>query len=358
MSNHNIKHYFTNKFSRILTSKNKSTYAIQLDITNYCNLSCSHCYHTDHTNKKSLKLDDWFKILNIYEGFIDKYNYNPYFVICGGEPLTNPNIFKLLHKINDQFLNAPIYILTNGTLFNDINIRKFKNINNLNFQISLDGPDSLSHDYFRGKGSFNKTLDGINKLNDNGFNFIVQSVLSKRTSNLINNFFELARKCNFPQLNFTRFIEEGYGKKLSRSKSDRALRPHELKKAYIEILFSALNFGVKTSTNLPLMHLIDRRLGTNSGRSKSIVINYQGYVKASSRIDLILGHIFEEGLEKIVLENENLKKLRNNQINVCGSCKFIKKCGGDRNAAFSDTGSILGFDPGCWFNLKRRETNE
>ncbi len=64
--------------------------AIQLDITNACNLKCSHCYHSNHKNTGALNLEGWLEILDQYDKMLQTLKLQPYIVICGGEPTLSP----------------------------------------------------------------------------------------------------------------------------------------------------------------------------------------------------------------------------------------------------------------------------
>jgi Fe-coproporphyrin III synthase len=116
-----------------------------LDITNRCNLHCTHCYWG--RQKKNPELDDeqlidFMKSLR-REGLRIIY-------LLGGEPLLRPRICAEAGKIFDFTL-----IFTNGTL-------GYPPVNNALYALSIDGPEEI-HDSIRGKGTFRKVteiLDG------------------------------------------------------------------------------------------------------------------------------------------------------------------------------------------------------
>ena len=94
--------------------------------------------------------------------------------------------------------------------------------------------------------------------------------------------------------------------------------------------------GVKRSVTFPL-------------RNPPVVTLFVLPYIVTSRTDFKLGNILEDGLEELFLNHHIMKNLRNGNIEVCGNCRFYKKCGGDRNASFVAYGSFLKKDPGCWF---------
>ena len=155
-------------------------------------------------------------------------------------------------------------------------------------------------------------------------------------------------------MGFTRLIAEGHAKRMVSQGDDRALQPLEIRDAYRTILGESARTGIKTNTNSPLFNLIYPGLGRNGRFWESIVIDYQGKYLASSRSRLVLGDVLHEGLEHIFLNHPLLKSLRTEMVETCGSCPHYSVCGGDRNAAYAETGNFLGADPGCWLSIKNK----
>jgi radical SAM protein with 4Fe4S-binding SPASM domain len=248
-----------------------------------------------------------------------------------------------------------VIILTNGTVIRRDLVEIFRHIN-LRFQVSLDGPDPLRHDEIRGAGNFDKSVRGIRELIENGFEVSVLSILSKKTSAWIGDFFELSKNLGVNAMNFTRFIPEGYGKTLFSSGQDSPLSPVELRDAMQGILYHSIQTGVSTNTNQPLFHLLDDRLGRqNMAGFQGLIVDYRGNLKFSSRSNYLLGNIFEQGLEPLFLHHPLMKALRKGDIEGCGQCKFYTRCGGNRSAAYAAAGSFLTPDPGCWILQEEKQ---
>lgn len=321
---------------------------LQLDITNACNLRCVHCYHPHHNNEGAISLNDWKNILLQYKSLTKKMHYRPAIVLCGGEPLVSPMLKPLLEFVVLQLPQATISILTNGVLITEAKANELRQYAHLRFQVSLDGPDAERHDLIRGKGNFEKALAGIRILKANGFKVNVLSVLSKKTMPWMEDFFRLAQAENFNSINFTRFVPEGYGRKLLENSEDQPLLGLDLKATYKNLIHLMIKYQVKSRTQGPLFELVIPGLGRNGRFWESIVVDYQGYIVASSRSKLRLGHAIQDGLEKIFIENEIYQSLRYGNVEGCGKCSLYAVCGGDRNAAFAATGNFLGKDPGCW----------
>jgi MoaA/NifB/PqqE/SkfB family radical SAM enzyme len=331
---------------------------IQLDITNACNLNCTHCYHSNHLNRGAIDFNQWLVILNQYKSLLNKINAEPAFVICGGEPLVSPHLFPLLEFVQLSFDDAPITILTNGTLITEAFLLKIQALKytNISFQVSLDGPDKERHDAVRGGGNFELSLKGINTLVKNKFHVQILSILSNKSLNWIVDIFTLAQSLKVNSLNFTRFIAQGQG--AVNADTLRTLNANELRTAYREIIFYSASMGVKTNTQSPLLHLIHPQLGGYGHFSSGIIVDYRGNLKVSSRADKIIGNILKDGLEKLYLHNPIMKDLRSGKIWGCKGCSQIQTCGGDRNIAYAEFGDFLAPDTSCWFNNNKKQNKK
>jgi len=322
--------------------------SIQLDITNACNLDCRHCYQSAHSGGGDLSIRDWREILDQYHKLSEKLCLTPNFFISGGEPTISPIFPDILSELSSRWPAADIALLTNGTALSDgivAEVLRYK----VDVQISVDGPDSEKHDYIRGAGNFEKSMQGLKALQRAGRNAIFQAVLSNRTVPWIPDFFEMAKRAGAAVMNFTRFVQQGKGKSLCEQGGDRPIHGLELKKAYIEIISASKESGISTGTNLPLFTLIAPELGAHGKFGfQGLVIDYQGNLKVSSRADFRVGNILKSGLDDLFLNHAVMKRLRTNNIEVCGVCQFYDRCGGDRNASYATYGSFFKKDPGCW----------
>jgi MoaA/NifB/PqqE/SkfB family radical SAM enzyme len=268
---------------------------LELDITNACNLACTHCYLPHHKNRGALSFEDWCRVVDQYDDFLSKLHMKPCISIGGGEPFLAPFLFPLIEYIRERFPNCEINIGSNGTRI-DYNIAQRLKESNVSVQVSIDGPDAWRHDLIRGMGNFDKTLEGCRALNKSGVPFHHLAVLSKRTSPWIPDFFEMAKQTGAFEMNFVRMVTVGYAEKLVAEGKDGPLKGLALKEAMENILrFSRLK-DVSTNTKKSLWHLIEPDLGApNNIGFSGLVVDYQGRVKVSARVSSIIGNVFEEG---------------------------------------------------------------
>jgi MoaA/NifB/PqqE/SkfB family radical SAM enzyme len=333
-------------------------FPIQLDITNACNLRCSHCYHSHHDNSGVLTLEQWQGILVQYDRLRRKLGYDAQLILCGGEPMLSPLLLPIIRFARSLDASIPVSILTNGTHTPSHLLESLKEYGNIQFQVSVEGATAYSHDPIRGKGNFARSEAGVRTLRNAGFDVHLLCTLSARTRSEIFPLFQLAKEWGVSSMNFTRFIAIGSGFTLANSNLDAALSPQDLRSAYGAIVRASARTLVRTSTRSPLFHLIHPSLGRNGLFGEGLVVDYQGRILASSRSRLEIGNVRTSTLERIVLDHPILRAIRRGEIDGCGDCRHFRRCGGDRNAAFAATGNYLGPDPGCWIRAEKKESEE
>jgi MoaA/NifB/PqqE/SkfB family radical SAM enzyme len=134
--------------------------------TNFdCNLRCSYCVAESHPRapRRGIDFATFKRIVDeaLALGLDRVY-------LTGGEPFILDDIYAMLAYSSDRL---PTTILTNGMLFNDRRLNRLVEIKSeaLIIQVSLDGSRPEMHDPIRGQGSWQKTVDGIQRLIGSGF---------------------------------------------------------------------------------------------------------------------------------------------------------------------------------------------
>lgn len=134
--------------------------------TNYdCNLRCTYCVAKSGPNvpRRALGLKNIQRLVNeaVPLGF-------DHIFFTGGEPFVLNDIYEMLSYSSAQVTTS---VLTNAMIIRGKRLEQLKAINNDNLivQVSLDGGRPEHHDAYRGKGSWDKTIEGVRLLQDNGF---------------------------------------------------------------------------------------------------------------------------------------------------------------------------------------------
>jgi len=129
-----------------------------------CNLKCRHCYiNPQQHGKETLPVETvkkWLKAL-----VNEKKASNLIFI--GGEPTLHPGL-DLCIKAARKTGYGSITVDTNGFLFNNI-VDKVTPEQLDYFSVGLDGSSEETNDLIRGKGSYDKSVAGIEKALAKGF---------------------------------------------------------------------------------------------------------------------------------------------------------------------------------------------
>jgi pyruvate-formate lyase-activating enzyme len=143
--------------------------------TNFdCNLSCDYCCvrSSPKAPRRALGIERVRRIaseaaeLGVKEIFV-----------TGGEPFMLPDIGEILLACAAA---APTIVLTNGMLFAGSRLATLRALprERITFQISLDSPTPERHESHRGKGTWARTWNGIQRARDEGFRVRLAATVS------------------------------------------------------------------------------------------------------------------------------------------------------------------------------------
>lgn len=131
----------------------------------HCNLHCDYCCvrSSPVARRRELGIEPVRRIareapaLGVRELFV-----------TGGEPFLLDDIADIVIALADA---APVTLLTNGMLLRGPRLASLKQLprERVTLQISLDSPDPLLHDAHRGRGAWQRALEGIDTAHTEGF---------------------------------------------------------------------------------------------------------------------------------------------------------------------------------------------
>ncbi len=135
--------------------------------TNYdCNLHCSYCVAKSSPNapRRALGLPNVKRLVDesCDLGFSEIF-------FTGGEPFILNDIYEMLDYSSRR---VPTTVLTNAMILRGRRLDRLTEIanDNLTIQISLDGATPEDHDAYRGRGSWEKAVEGIRLVQGRGMN--------------------------------------------------------------------------------------------------------------------------------------------------------------------------------------------
>ena len=168
----------------------KRKHVLQWHILHRCNLHCTHCYQDEHHS--GLSPDELSSIFVQYKDFCREYGFRGHINVTGGEPLLSEHLFPLLSLFEENGITFGL--LTNGTLLNSENTARLAEYSKLSFvQISIDGTKE-THDSVRGKGSFDKAMEGFHLLKNAGIQTMAAFTCHKRNLHELKDVVRLVRK--------------------------------------------------------------------------------------------------------------------------------------------------------------------
>lgn len=139
--------------------KNAIPFSTSLELTRRCNLRCKHCYIIKK-KKGELTTEEWKRIMDELQkmGTI-------ILTITGGEPLIRKDFVELAEYASTNFA---LRIFTNAILINESIAERLSEMNVIEVETSIYGSKAF-HDRFTGKkGAWEKTLKGIELLQQYG----------------------------------------------------------------------------------------------------------------------------------------------------------------------------------------------
>ena len=306
-----------------------------IDLTYKCNLSCKHCYIEQkdmcvETDKEKIcAMIDLAKELNIQDiNFI------------GGEPFV---LDELSNYIKYAFNNnMKVWILTNGTINIEKNLDLLKKCGVV-LSFSLDGSNSRSHDFIRGKNTFKKTVLSIKQAVLKGIEVQIIYTLYKRNLFDVPKAYSLAKKLGVKIFHMQLFKCIGNGK-INKVDLELGLFGKCVMYTYY-YLYSFLNIFEKKT-------IFDTPLDSGCNVRDYIKLKPSGDVTYCSQFpkEVTFWNIFKDDFLSKWNSKEQLELFDKTKIKEpCKSCLFKKNCGmGCRAEIYANTGDFFAGNIFCF----------
>lgn len=172
-----------------------------------CNLACIHCRRitvADQLLPQDLTTAEALSLIDQVAEFA-----RPIFVLSGGEPLFRPDIFEIARHASDAGLI--VALATNGTLIDADVARKIRASGIRRVSISFDGADAATHDIFRGKGAFDRSLDGMRHLREVGVPYQINTTVARHNIHQMDQTLALAKGLEAQALHLFLLVPVGCG---------------------------------------------------------------------------------------------------------------------------------------------------
>ena len=345
---------------------------LQWHITDICDNKCKHCYVFDkrtynikNPTEMSLNLCKevikQFKQLTSYLTKITSIAFYPKFNISGGDPLLHSNFFDILTEIKK--INAPVEILGNPDHITPEIAKKLKSIGVVQYQLSLDGMEQ-THDRIRGKGSFNKTVNGVKVLNESGIASHIMSTVCKENMLELCDQIKFMTEQNCSLFAFARAASYGNAKKLDLNISPKEYRNllekvHDLQ-SNLKLKGYKTKYPLKDNLwKLFLYELGEYKIYPNYKPGKTVdgchmaqsfmVLLPDGSVFGCRRFYSPIEKFPYKSLSHIFLKNEKMINYRKvKSLEKCSKCDLLYYCRGCPAVAHGAHEDWKNADPQCW----------
>ena len=342
---------------------------IAWEVTRSCNLACKHCraeahpepYPDELSTEQALRLIDSFKEAG-----------DPIIIFTGGEPMLRPDLYELIEYANSIGLRC--VMAPNGTLITAENAVRMRKVGVQRCSISIDGPDSASHDLFRGvPGAFDASMRGIQHLKDADLEFQINTTVTRNNLPVFKNIFNLAKELGAAAWHIFLLVPTGRGAELG----SEVISAEE----YEQVLNWFYDFRKQTDMHLkatcaPHYYRIMRQRAKEEGiavtpetfgmdaHSKGCLggigfcfISHTGQVQPCGYLELNSGNVLETPFPEIWRNSPQFLSLRDQSQyqGKCGICEYHRVCGGCRARAQTMRGNYLGEEPLCSYQPRRAQ---
>ncbi len=319
------------------------------EITAKCNLHCRHCLSADMRETLSTELD--------FEqccAFINELDRMEVFQVNfgGGEPFLRNDFPDILDYAHSKGITT--CVSTNGTTLDETLVKRLGAMKLLRIQVSLDGATPATNDAIRGAGTYERILEGIALLREQGFPHLSINTVVTRT-----NLFEIEQLCALAdhyrvKTRLSRFRPSGDAK--------RVWREFHLDNSQLAWLseFLSARHDVLTGDSFFSITKEDRReLGLNAcgaARMTCSVLPDGSVYPCAFLCDEQFrgGNIARESLSEIWLHSAAFNAIRAVRVEACESCERFSLChGGCPAVAYFFARSLNHPDPECIASFQR-----
>lgn len=320
---------------------------IAWEVTGACNLSCEYCRASATATPADSELSTKEAL-----AFIDEVApRRPMLILSGGEPLLRTDIFDIARYAMGR--GVRVSLATNGTLLSFEAVEKIKEAGIMRVSVSLDGPAPDIHDAFRGRGSFDLAMRGIDILRGR-VDFQINMTVTKENLDVVGATMDLAEKLGAVAFHLFFLVPTGRGRE------DELVTPGEQDEILRQVARDSRNRKIEVKvTCAPQYGRIAKEVLTEAERRRVpgsaclagtnfVFVSRTGDVSPCGYLPIVAGNVREEKFSDIWESSPVFVDLRRRELlGRCGGCDRRKVCGGCRARAYALTGDYLESDPLC-----------
>jgi radical SAM protein with 4Fe4S-binding SPASM domain len=322
------------------------------ETTRACNLACRHCRAEAIAEPlpDELTFEEGARLLRQ----LSEFSPPPLIILSGGEPLMRKDILNLASL--GTSLGLRMLLSTNGTLLTSSLCRDIKRAGVKRLSLSLDGPDSVSHDEFRGSiGSYDSLVEGAALLVEAGLPFQINSTITPGNIHQIEEMSDKARSLGACAHHVFLLVPVGRAKTMQEGPLgpegyEEALLGLKQREPFIQMEFKATcapqyqRIGLWSNAGARGPHGGKGCLGGQG----FMFVSHNGFVAACGYLPLHAGSVRESHPVEVYNNSPLFLSLRDKgrYNGKCGVCEYWGICGGCRARAHAE-GDYLGPEPLC-----------
>jgi len=346
-------------------SQQTKDFYFQWHITDKCNLRCTHCYQENYTDILDMSLEELKVIAKKLFKTLSKWGKKGDISITGGEPFIRKDLLSFLEYLDSSEQVSNLDILSNGTMLTDDMVKRLKLVRKLHrVQVSLDGASPKTHDEIRGRGTFEKAINGIRILNYHGIDTKIMFTLQRCNMKDVPSLIDLSIREGVTGLTIERVVPTGSAESMKNS----LLSPEEIRDIF-QYISDRADVEYEKGTQLRILKYRPLWINIDPSRAKAesntaphkelgavcsvgldgLCILPDATVLPCRRLPIPIGNLKRDSLEKIWFTSDLLWQIRDkhNLKDKCNSCEFIPRCSGCRAMAYACAGDYLAEDPQC-----------
>ena len=340
------------------------------NVTKKCNLRCAHCY-INAVGEEESEADMGELTTREATGMIEDLAAikAPMLAFSGGEPLLRNDIYEL--NVYAMKLGLRTILSTNSTLITREVAKKIKEAGFVYVGVSLDGSEE-AHDRFRGaRGAFEKSLQGLRYLMEEGVNTGVRFAITNQNYDELPKVLEITRREKIPRFSLFQLVYGGRGKEIIDWDIFNEQR-REVMDYIIEEARMSNGINIVTADNYAdgiyllqdvaeheperaaeVERLLAMQSGCPAGDGLANVDNQGNVHLCPYWQSRTIGNIREQRFGDICFDDENeiLAKMSDKTQYLkgrCGRCKYNHLCRGCGARAEEMCGDPFGADPACY----------
>lgn len=333
------------------------------ELTRRCSLHCRHCRGAaqDCAYEGELTTDECFRVMERLAAFA-----RPVLILTGGEPMMRDDLYRIAARADELGLH-PV-LAPCGHLLTPETARRLRAAGIRAISISLDGATAADHDAFRGvPGAYERTLRGLEHALAAGIPCQINSTVTRHNVAELPALLEQAIRLGAKTFDIFFLVPTGRGAGMAHLE----ISPEEYEQALRWVVEASRTAPIRVKTTCA-PHVVrvaveaggaegtagQRPLGGCLAGGAFVFISHTGILQPCGFLAVPCGDLraADYDFRRLYEESPVFRDLRDHHRyhGACGSCRYLRSCGGCRARAYEATGDYLAEEPGCLYQPGRQ----